>query len=83
MDGVRGVADALAGQRRLVILDNCEHVMDATTQLIEAIGARCPDVAVLATSREPFGVEGERIVVVRPMDVERHRRHVRRGAALP
>ena len=70
VDGVRGVADALAGQRRLVILDNCEHVMAAATELVEAIGARCPDVAVLATSREPFGSEGERILVVRPMDVD-------------
>ncbi len=69
-DGVPGVATALAGQRRLLILDNCEHVMSAAIELIEAIGVRCPDVAILATSREPFGVEGERILVVRPMDVD-------------
>ncbi|MFI6695570.1 AfsR/SARP family transcriptional regulator [Streptomyces sp. NPDC050433] len=51
-------------RRMLLLLDNCEHVVDAAARLAEELLARCPGVTVLATSREPLGVPGE---VVRPV----------------
>ena len=49
----------LAAQRALVLLDNCEHVLEPCRQLAEALLLGCPDVTVVATSREPLGVGGE------------------------
>ncbi|GHA85727.1 AfsR/SARP family transcriptional regulator [Streptomyces chryseus] len=54
-----------ARRRMLILLDNCEHVIDAAARLTEELLARCPGVTVLATSREPLGVPGE---VVRPVE---------------
>jgi predicted ATPase len=53
------LADALRAKRLLLILDNCEHVIDACAQLVETILRRCPGVRVLASSREALGVGGE------------------------
>lgn len=63
------VAEALDRQVRLIVLDNCEHVVDAAVDLVEAIGERCPSVTVLVTSREALLVEGEQVVPLRPMSV--------------
>jgi class 3 adenylate cyclase len=56
-------ADALAAylsrRRALLILDNCEHVIDAAASLADALLAACSGLRVLATSRQPLGVEGE------------------------
>ena len=49
----------LAGQRVLVLLDNCEHLLDAAADLAENLIRSCPTVGVLATSREPLGIAGE------------------------
>ncbi len=70
LDTVSGVAAALERQHCLLLLDNCEHVIDAAMEVIEAIGARCPGVTVLATSREAFGLDGERIRIVTPMALD-------------
>ncbi|MFC5172973.1 ATP-binding protein [Streptomyces mutomycini] len=69
----RGTGDAplvrltehCGGRRMLLLLDNCEHVVDAAARLTEEVLARCPGVTVLATSREPLGVPGE---VLRPVE---------------
>ena len=58
------VVDALRGRRLLVILDNCEHLLDAAAELVERVTESCPTVTVLATSREPLGVAGERVWAV-------------------
>jgi predicted ATPase/transcriptional regulator with XRE-family HTH domain len=50
----------LRPRRLVLILDNCEHVLERARDLGEAIGQSCPDVRVLATSREALGVPGER-----------------------
>ena len=55
---------ALTRRRCLVIIDNCEHVIDVAGELVERIAIHCPEVALLATSREALGVEGEQIVQV-------------------
>ena len=53
------LVDHLASQTALVVLDNCEHLVDATAEVAERILLACPGVVVLATSREQLGVPGE------------------------
>ncbi|MCA1702572.1 MAG: hypothetical protein LC808_04615 [Actinobacteria bacterium] len=53
------VADHLGSRHALVVVDNCEHLLDACAHLCSALLGGCPDVSLLATSREPVGVEGE------------------------
>ena len=59
----------LRDRRALLVLDNCEHVVPAVTALAERLLRACPDVRVLATSRERIGVRGERALVVAPLAV--------------
>ncbi|MGW2728039.1 BTAD domain-containing putative transcriptional regulator [Streptomyces sp. NPDC001494] len=54
------LVEQLGGRRTLLVLDNCEHLVDACAALVSQITARCPGVAVLATSREPLRTYGER-----------------------
>ena len=51
----------------LIILDNCEHVIDACAKFADAVMRNCPKVHILATSREPLGVDGERVYRVPSM----------------
>ncbi|MEU3776457.1 BTAD domain-containing putative transcriptional regulator [Streptomyces sp. NPDC032472] len=53
--------------RLLLILDNCEHVVEAAAELAEQLLTRCPGVRILATSREPLGVPGEFLRPVEPL----------------
>src|SRR6266851_1603861 len=55
-----GLIAALRDRRILLLLDNCEHVIDAAASLVAAILSGVPGVNILATSREPLGVAGER-----------------------
>ena len=63
------VAAALEGRVRLLVFDNCEHVLDAAADLIEAILARSATVRILATSREGLGVADEQVWPVPSLDV--------------
>ncbi len=54
------VVEALRGKQMLLVVDNCEHVLDASAALVESLVRSCPEVAVLATSREALDVSGER-----------------------
>ena len=56
-----------APRSRLLILDNCEHVIEAAAHLAETLLTRCPGLTVLATSREPLGVPGESVRPVEPL----------------
>ena len=62
------VAAALEGRVRLLVFDNCEHVLDAAADLIEAILAHSATVRILATSREGLGVPDEQVRPVRSLD---------------
>jgi predicted ATPase/DNA-binding SARP family transcriptional activator len=53
--------DAVGQGSPLVLLDNCEHVLDACAKLADALLRNCPNLALLATSREPLGIDGERV----------------------
>ncbi len=65
------LADVLAtalGQRRVtLLLDNCEHLLDAVAEWTVPLAHRCPGLTVLATSREALRVEGERVIRVGPL----------------
>jgi predicted ATPase/class 3 adenylate cyclase len=63
------VATALDGRVRLLVIDNCEHVLDAAGDLIEAILAHTATVKVLATSREGLGIADEQLWPVPSLDV--------------
>jgi len=56
---LEAAASQLANARVLIVLDNCEHLLEASARMAEALLHRCPGVVVLATSRAPLGVEGE------------------------
>jgi predicted ATPase/DNA-binding SARP family transcriptional activator len=59
--GVPGLIEHIGEQHLLVLLDNCEHLIDAAAALTESLLRRCPNLRVLATSREPLGIEGEHV----------------------
>ena len=63
------VAAALEGRVRLLVFDNCEHVLDAAADLVEAILAHSATVKILATSREGLGVADEQLWPVPSLDV--------------
>ena len=63
------VSQALAGRRLLLVLDTCEHVIDAAAALVEAVLRAGRDVRLLATSREPLRAEGEWVYPVPPLAV--------------
>jgi predicted ATPase/class 3 adenylate cyclase len=63
------LADFLRAKGLLLVLDNCEHLLDAVAGFVEEVVSASPNVVVLATSREGLGVSGERIFVVRSLDV--------------
>jgi predicted ATPase/class 3 adenylate cyclase len=53
--------DTLSGQDVLLLLDNCEHVIDAAAKFCDAVIRQCPRVRIIVTSREPLGIDGERV----------------------
>jgi predicted ATPase/DNA-binding SARP family transcriptional activator len=64
-DPVERLVEHCARRRMLIVLDNCEHVVEAAARLVAELLERCPHLTVLATSREPLGVPGE---VLRPVE---------------
>jgi predicted ATPase/DNA-binding SARP family transcriptional activator len=60
----------LRAREVLLLVDNCEHVLDDAARLIDQIVRHCPHVSLLVTSREALGIEGERIVSVPPLGVD-------------
>lgn len=61
------IAERLGDGEILLVLDNCEHLLDAVAGLTERLLAACPGTRILATSRERLGVPGERVIPVRPL----------------
>ncbi len=70
VDPARGEAASLrsqlAGRRLLLCLDNCEHVLDAAAEVADCLRA-CPEVAIVATSREPLGLTDETVWRLSPL----------------
>ena len=63
------VARAIGGRHLLLVLDNCEHVIDAVATLTEVLVRQCPRTTILATSREILRIDGEFVYRVPPLDV--------------
>jgi predicted ATPase/class 3 adenylate cyclase len=63
------IADHLRRKRALLILDNCEHVVDAAAQLVHAVLCECSELKVLTTSREALHVDGEVVVALAPLEL--------------
>ena len=63
------VARAIGGRKLLLILDNCEHVIDAAARVAETLVRLCPHTTVLATSREVLRIEGEFVYQVPALEV--------------
>ena len=53
----------------LLLMDNCEHLLEATARLVDELLDSCPSLRILATSREVLGVEGEMRWLVPPLSV--------------
>jgi predicted ATPase len=75
-------AVALTGRSALLVLDNCEHVLDAVADFVARFLVASDSARVVATSREPLGVEGEHVMPLRPLDVPAGDVDVRGAAAV-
>jgi predicted ATPase len=64
------VVRALQARKTLLVFDNSEHLVDPVAELVGLIAESCPTCTVLATSREPLGVDGERVWRVPSMDLD-------------
>ncbi|MDX6261147.1 MAG: hypothetical protein QOH84_2835 [Kribbellaceae bacterium] len=67
--GAGGLVAALEPLELLLVLDNCEHVVEAAAELVDELLAAAPGLRVLATSREPLGLTGEAVWSVPPLEV--------------
>lgn len=67
--GTVAIAEYLRGRTLLLVLDNCEHVVDAAALVADTLLRSCPKVKILATSREPLRVDGEVAHAVAPLSV--------------
>ncbi|MFC8199417.1 BTAD domain-containing putative transcriptional regulator [Streptomyces sp. NPDC057298] len=82
-DPVALLVEYCAPRSQLLILDNCEHVIDAAAELAETLLTHCPGLTILATSREPLGVPGESVRPVEPLLPDpAHRLFLERAAAV-
>jgi predicted ATPase/DNA-binding winged helix-turn-helix (wHTH) protein len=63
------IAAALDSKHALLVLDNCEHLIDACAAIVDAMLRAAPFLKVIATSREPLRIEGEQIYTVASLDV--------------
>ncbi|MEU6844225.1 BTAD domain-containing putative transcriptional regulator [Streptomyces sp. NPDC046716] len=82
-DPTRLLLEHCAHRSLLLILDNCEHVIDAAAELAETLLTHCPGLTILATSREPLGVPGESVRPVEPLPPDpAHRLFAERAAAV-
>ncbi|MFC8763554.1 BTAD domain-containing putative transcriptional regulator [Streptomyces sp. NPDC057193] len=82
-DPTAHLVEHLARRPLLLVLDNCEHVIDAAAALAETLLTHCPQLRVLATSREPLGVPGESVRPVEPLPPDpAHRLFVERARAV-
>jgi predicted ATPase/DNA-binding CsgD family transcriptional regulator len=64
------VMERLRQGRALLVLDNCEHLMESLPVVVDRLLTSCPELRVLATSRERLGVAGERVVAVSPLPID-------------
>jgi predicted ATPase/DNA-binding SARP family transcriptional activator len=66
---VQNIAASISDKAMLLVLDNCEHLIEACAQLTADLLARCPNLQILTTSREPLNITGELLWQVPPFAV--------------
>lgn len=82
-DPTAQLVEHLAHRPLLLVLDNCEHVIGAAAALAETLLTHCPELRILATSREPLGVPGESVRPVEPLPPQpAHRLFAERARAV-
>ncbi|NRQ37595.1 AfsR/SARP family transcriptional regulator [Nonomuraea sp. NN258] len=81
-DPVARLVAALSGRSLLLVLDNCEHLVEAAAALAHRLLGSCPRLRVLATSREALGITGERLFPVTPLTLPEDGRPPLTGAAV-
>ena len=64
------IADALGGRETVIVLDNCEHLIDAAATFADALLSALPALRIIATSRRPLELEGEQVFPVPPLSTE-------------
>ncbi len=64
-------ADEIAERSLLMVLDNCEHVLQSSASMVDRLLGRCPKLRILATSRQPLGIHGEAVWRVPSLSVPR------------
>ncbi|HEX2061772.1 MAG TPA: tetratricopeptide repeat protein, partial [Thermoanaerobaculia bacterium] len=69
-DVLRVVTDSIRELRMLLVLDNCEHLVDAVAVVAEEILRSCPNTTILTTTREALGIRGEQTWLVPPLSIE-------------
>jgi predicted ATPase len=69
MEPLDRLRDAVGGKDMLLILDNCEHLIDAAARVADELLRASPGLRLLATSREPLGIPGERLYPVEPLEL--------------
>jgi predicted ATPase/DNA-binding SARP family transcriptional activator len=68
-DDLDVLTEQFGGRDILLLMDNCEHLIDAVAHLVAALLARCAGLRVLATSREPLAIDGEALVPLGPLPI--------------
>jgi predicted ATPase/DNA-binding winged helix-turn-helix (wHTH) protein len=63
------IARAIGARKLLLVLDNCEHLIEGAARLVETLIRSCPNTTILATSREVLRIDGEYVYRVLPLDV--------------
>ena len=69
LDHLERAAGVLSSGRQLLVLDNCEHLLEVVAAAARRLLTQCPELRLLATSREPLGVEGEQVWRTPPLDL--------------
>ena len=67
-DLLEGLIQHVSDRGLLLIVDNCEHVLQPCSEIVGRVLAECRDITLVATSREPLGVPGEQVVSIPPLD---------------
>ena len=66
---VDSVVEHIGHGRVIILLDNCEHILSTVVRLTDQLLSRCPNLKIIATSREALNVQGERVFALQPLAV--------------
>ncbi|MGY4745989.1 LuxR C-terminal-related transcriptional regulator, partial [Streptomyces sp. ATMOS53] len=69
------LVDSIGNRSLLLLLDNCEHMIDACAKLAPDLLRACPNLRILATSREPLRIDGESVFPAPPLSVPEEGQH--------